>query len=226
MSNPSEHTDEKTVMTPDLVIFDCDGVLVDSEVISNSVLSASLETIGLSITPEVCMDLFLGKSWDYCFHVIKKRLGTEPPRTLHETYMKKLFVQFEKNLKPIEDIQFALDNIPYPKCVASSGPHLKINKTLSITGLMERFGEHVYSADDVKFGKPAPDLFLHAAMKMNATPSKTLVIEDSTVGVEAAYKAGMTPLAFCSKKINPTIGQSETIVFRSMRELPDLINTL
>ena len=84
-------------MTPDLVIFDCDGVLVDSEVISNSVLSESLETIGLNITPEVCMDLFLGKSWDYCLRVIKKRLGTEPSRTLHETYMNKLFSQFEKN---------------------------------------------------------------------------------------------------------------------------------
>ena len=213
-------------MVPDLVIFDCDGVLVDSEVISNSVLSETLETIGLNITPEVCMDLFLGKSWDYCFHVIKKRLGVEPPHNLHETYMNKLFVQFEKNLNPIEDIQLALDNIPYPKCVASSGPHLKINKTLSITGLKERFGEDVYSADDVKSGKPAPDLFLHAAMKMNATPSKTVVIEDSTAGIEAAYSAGMTPLAFCSKKINPTIGQSETIVFRSMRELPDLINRL
>ncbi len=213
-------------MTPDLVIFDCDGVLVDSEVISNYVLSESLEAIGLNITPEVCMDLFLGKSWDYCFQVIKKRLGTEPPRTLHETYMNELFAQFEKTLKPIEDIQFALDNIPYPKCVASSGPHLKINKTLSITGLMERFGKHLYSAEDVKFGKPAPDLFLHAAMKMKATPSKTLVIEDSTAGIEAAYSAGMTPLAFCSKKPNRAIVQSETIVFRSMRELPDLINRL
>ena len=213
-------------MTPDLVIFDCDGVLVDSETISNSVLSESLEAIGLNIAPEVCMDLFLGKSWDYCFHMIKKRLGTEPPHNLHETYMKKLFVQFEKNLNPIEGIQFALDNISYPICVASSGPHLKINRTLSITGLLERFGKHVYSADDVKFGKPAPDLFLHAAMEMSATPSNTLVIEDSTAGVEAAYRAGMTPIAFCSKKTNPTIERWETIVFRSMRELPGLINRL
>ena len=213
-------------MTPDLVIFDCDGVLVDSETISNSVLSESLEAIGLNIAPEVCMDLFLGKSWDYCFHMIKKRLGTEPPHNLHETYMKKLFVQFEKNLNPIEGIQFALDNISYPICVASSGPHLKINRTLSITGLLERFGKHVYSADDVKFGKPAPDLFLHAAMEMSATPSNTLVIEDSTAGVEAAYSAGMTPLAFGSKKTNSAIGKSETIVFRNMRELPDLINRL
>lgn len=226
MSNASEHTNEKTVMTPDLVIFDCDGVLVDSETISNSVLSESLEAIGLNIAPEVCMDLFLGKSWDYCFHMIKKRLGTEPPHNLHETYMKKLFVQFEKNLNPIEGIQFALDNISYPICVASSGPHLKINRTLSITGLLERFGKHVYSADDVKFGKPAPDLFLHAAMEMSATPSNTLVIEDSTAGVKAAYSAGMTPLAFCSKKTNSAIGKSETIVFRNMRELPDLINRL
>ena len=213
-------------MTPDLVIFDCDGVLVDSETISNSVLSESLETVGLNITPEACMDLFLGKSWNYCFHVIKKRLGTEPPHSLYETYMKKLFVEFEKNLNPIEDVQFALDEITHPKCVASSGSHLKINKTLSITGLLERFGEHVYSTDDVKFGNPAPDLFLHAAIEMNATPSNTLVIEDSTAGVEAAYRAGMTPIAFCSKKTNPTIERWETIVFRSMRELPGLINRL
>ncbi|PZC43501.1 MAG: Beta-phosphoglucomutase, HAD superfamily [Chloroflexi bacterium] len=213
-------------MTPDLVIFDCDGVLVDSEIISNSVLSESLETVGLDIPPDVCIDLFLGKSWDYCFSVIKKRLGTDPPHNFHETYMEKLFVQFEKNLKPVEDIHFALENIPYPKCVASSGPHLKISKTLSVTGLLERFGEHVYSGDDVKSGKPAPDLFLHAAVKMSATPSNTLVIEDSTAGVEAAYSAGMTPLAFCSKKTNPAFGQSKTIVFRSMRELPDLINRL
>ena len=92
--------------------------------------------------------------------------------------------------------------------------------------MLERFGEHVYSTDDVKFGKPAPDLFLHAAIEMNATPSNTLVIEDSTAGVEAAYRAGMTPIAFCAKKTNPTIERWETIVFRSMRELPGLINRL
>ena len=217
---------EKPTMTPDLVIFDCDGVLVDSEIISNTVLSEVLTSIGLCITPDDCMDLFLGKSWDYCLRIVRERFNKQPPHSLYEIYMEKMFAKFEEKLTPIESIEYALDNLPYPKCVASSGPHIKINKTLSITGLLHRFGENVYSANDVKEGKPAPDLFLHAAMQMGADPKNTLVIEDSIADIQAAYKAKMTPLAFCPTKTNPAIEETNSIVFNNMTELPALVNKL
>ena len=213
-------------MTPDLVIFDCDGVLVDSEIISNTVLSEVLNSIDLRISPSDCMNLFLGKSWDFCLEIVEKRLRKQPPDNLYETYIKKMFTKFEEELVPIESIEYALDNLPYPKCVASSGPHLKINKTLSITGLLNRFGKNVYSASDVKEGKPAPDLFLHAAMKMGANPKNTLVIEDSIAGIQAAHKAEMTPLAYCPTKTNPEIEKTKSVVFNNMAELPALVAKL
>ena len=213
-------------MTPDLVIFDCDGVLVDSETISNAVLSEVLKSIGLDLTPSDCIDLFLGKSWDYCIEIVKERLKTQPPDGLYESYIQKMFAKFDKELAPIESIEYALDNLPYPKCVASSGPHIKINKTLSITGLLNRFGENVFSANDVKEGKPAPDLFIYAAMKMGANPKNTLVIEDSIAGIQAAHKAKMTPLAFCPAKTNSTIEKTNSVVFSHMTELPDLVDKL
>ena len=210
-------------MRPDLVIFDCDGVLVDSEIISNTVLSEVLESIDLHMSPSECMDLFLGKSWDFCLGIVEKRLGTQPSHNLYETYMKKMFTKFEEELVPIESIEYALDNLPYPKCVASSGPYLKINKTLSITGLLNRFGENIYSATDVKEGKPAPDLFLHAAMKMGADPKNTVVIEDSIAGIQAAHRAKMTPLVYCPAKTNPAIKKMKSVVFNNMTELPALV---
>ena len=213
-------------MTPDLVIFDCDGVLVDSEIISNTVLSEVLKSIGLYIKPSDCIDLFLGKSWDYCIDIVEKRLEKPAPHNLYETYMLKMFTKFEEELKPIESIEYALDNLPYPKCVASSGPHIKINKTLSITGLLNRFGENVYSANDVKQGKPAPDLFLHAAIEMGADPINTIVIEDSIAGIQAALEAKMTPLAFCPIEPNSAIKKTKSIVFNNMTDLPDLIGKL
>jgi len=213
-------------MTPDLVIFDCDGVLVDSEIISNTVLSEVLESIDIYITPSDCMDLFLGKSWDFCLAIVQDRLKKQPPHNLYEIYIKKMFTKFEKELVPIESIEYALDNLPYPKCVASNGPHLKINKTLSITGLLNRFGKNVYSASDVQKGKPAPDLFLYAAAKMGADPKNTLVIEDSMAGIQAAHKAKMTPLAYCPKKTNPEIKKTKSVVFNNMAELPALVAKL
>ena len=213
-------------MTPDLVIFDCDGVLVDSEIISNTVLSEVLMSAGLYITPNDCINLFLGKSWDDCLGIIKERFKKQPPHNIYEIYMKKMFAKFEKELKPTESIEYALDNLPYPKCVASSGPHIKIKKTLSITGLLSRFGKNIYSANDVKEGKPAPDLFIHAAAEMGAHPKNTIVIEDSIAGIQAAYSAKMTPLAFCPIRTNPEIESTKSIVFNKMTELPALINKL
>ena len=122
-----------------LVIFDCDGVLVDSEFISNTVMSEVLSALGSKTSYNDCLALFLGHSWSDCLEVIEDRLQKKMPDDFYHMYMNKVFERFDKELKPIDGIKEVLNNIPYRFCVASSGPHEKINRTLTITGLIKKF---------------------------------------------------------------------------------------
>ena len=214
-------------MSSKLVIFDCDGVVVDSEFIANTVMSEVLIALGSQTSYEDCLALFLGHSWSDCLKIIENRIQKKVPDGFYSMYMNKVFARFEKELKPVEGIEKVLDSISYKFCVASSGPHEKINKTLTITGLIEKFKGKIYSAEDVKRGKPHPDLFLHAAMDMNACNSLTIVVEDSVAGVKAGVAAGMTVFAY-----NPYPGvqnqfeEEGAFVFNSMYQLPKLIKDL
>jgi HAD superfamily hydrolase (TIGR01509 family) len=199
-------------------------VLVDSEPISNRALADTLAKIGWEIGFDETVERFLGRSMASCLAIIEERMGPVP-EWFEAEYRREMFAGFERELRPVEGIEAALDSIDLPVCVASSGDHGKIVRNLRLTGLYERFEGRIFSAIDVARGKPAPDLFLFAAGKMGAVPERCLVIEDGIPGVQAAVAAGMRVLGFVGSPLVPAglLEDAGATVFRSMRELPELI---
>ncbi len=197
------------------VIWDCDGVLVDSEPTSNRVLAALLTELGLPMTPQESMATFMGKSWVTNLEIIEERLGHPPPPDLTERY-RAARNEALRDVRPVDGIEEALDAIALPDCVASSGDHAKMRVTLGAAGLLERFAGRIFSALDLPGGrgKPEPDLFLHAAGRMGFDAATTAVVEDSAPGVEAGLRAGMRVFGY--RVDAPTR-------FEDMRELPDLL---
>lgn len=197
------------------VIFDCDGVLVDSEQVSNRILAELLTEIGLPTTTEESIASFMGRSWASNLAVIEQRLGGPPPPDLTERYRAARDAQL-RHVEPVDGILDALDRIDLPSCVASSGDHAKMALTLGATGLLDRFRGRIFSAADLPDGrgKPAPDLFLHAARAMGWEPRSTAVVEDSAPGVEAGIAAGMRVFGY--RVDAPT-------TFDDMRDLPRLL---
>jgi HAD superfamily hydrolase (TIGR01509 family) len=180
---------------PDLIIFDCDGVLVDSEVLSCRCLSEELAGYGIELDPDQALDLFLGRSVSAVFdhyqasgHAIPAQFSTELKTRVRAA--------FQTALCPIEGVNSVLEGLKIPHCVASSSDLDRVSFSLSLTGLTPHFDSRLYTAQMVERGKPAPDLFLYAAEKMQAVPRRTLVIEDSVSGVTAAKAAGMTVWGF------------------------------
>jgi HAD superfamily hydrolase (TIGR01509 family) len=208
-------------MTPDLVIFDCDGVLVDSEPLSNRILAERLTAEGLPMTREESVRDFMGRSWASVSAVVEERLGRALPGDFSERYLDALFEAFEAELEPVPGIEAALDAIALPTCVASSGAHERIRAALGATGLLARFDGRIFSATEVEHGKPAPDLFLHAAARMGFEPARCVVIEDSPAGVEAAQAAGMAVFGYAGRTSPAQLDGART--FADMAELPRLL---
>lgn len=184
-------------MTAELVIFDCDGVLVDSERLCVRVEAELLTDLGWPIgVPEV-VERFVGRS-DASMHAeIEATLGRPVPEW-HDRYEAALHAAFQSELRPVDGIMTALDEIDVATCVASSGSHDKMRLTLGLTGLWDRFSGRIFSATEVAEGKPAPDIFLHAAKQMGVDPASCVVVEDSPFGVQAADAAGMRCIAYAS----------------------------
>ena len=178
-----------------LVIFDCDGVLVDSEPISVSVLVKAMNDLGVPISEAEVYGRFLGRSLTTVIDTMKNEYNVHPGQAFLDQIRTDLYARFRKELKPIEGIAATIDGIGIPCCVASSSQVERIRLSLTVTGLIDRL-PHIFSATMVKNGKPAPDLFLHAAREMNVEPANCVVIEDSPAGIEAAKAAGMTVFAF------------------------------
>jgi HAD superfamily hydrolase (TIGR01509 family) len=207
----------------DLVIFDNDVVLVDSEPVANRVLSALLTEYGLPCTPEESIATFMGHSMAQVRTMVEARLGRPVPAELEARYFEQVFAEFERSLQPIPGIVDALRSIEPAVCVASSGTHERIRLTLGTTGLWDRFGGRVFSAQDVSRGKPAPDLFLHAARALGADPRRCAVVEDSPAGITAANAAGMTSFAFARLVPAERLRHATGAVFADMRRLPALL---
>jgi HAD superfamily hydrolase (TIGR01509 family) len=207
----------------DLVIFDNDGVLVDSEPVANRVLAGLLTEYGVPTTVEESMTQFMGRSVPQVRAIVEERLGRPLPGDLEARYVGELYPSFSSFLKPIPGVVEALAAIRLPVCVASSGTHERIRLTLTCTGLWERFGGRVFSAQDVARGKPAPDLFLHAAAAMGADPRRCAVVEDSPAGITAANAAGMTAFGFSGLLPPEALAHATGAVFSSMAELPALL---
>ncbi|MFE9123544.1 HAD family hydrolase [Streptomyces sp. NPDC007172] len=187
-------------MRYDLIIFDNDGVLVDSEPISNTILSGYLTELGHATSYEDSLRDYMGAALHRVHDLIQERTGQALPADFDETLHARIFAAFERELQPVAGVTDVLgklvaDGVPY--CVASSGSHERIRVGHLRTGLDEWFeDEWIFSSEDVGRGKPAPDLFLHAAERMGVAPERCVVIEDSPLGVEAARAAGMDVYAF------------------------------
>ena len=213
----------------DLVIFDCDGVLVDSEVISCQAHADVLSRCGYPITADQVFDRFLGRSANQARLEIEAELGRSLPDNFNVLLQERLFRAFEADLRAIEGIVQALDAIDVPACVASSGSHQRMRISLGATHLYDRFTPHIFSSSQVENGKPAPDLFLFAAAQMQADPGRCVVVEDSVAGVTGASAAGMTVLGFCGgSHCRPDHGSTlqaagASLVFDNMAKLPVLL---
>jgi HAD superfamily hydrolase (TIGR01509 family) len=181
---------------PELVIFDCDGVLVDSEPISMRVLLETLATAGLQLDVETAYARFLGTSMKSICAKLAREDGIELDETALELLRRRLHAAFRAELQPIPGVAATLDRLTLPFCVASSSQPERIELSLGVTGLEHHFTGKLFSASMVEHGKPAPDLFLHAARSMGMAPETALVVEDSPVGIAAARAAGMRVIGF------------------------------
>jgi HAD superfamily hydrolase (TIGR01509 family) len=208
----------------ELVIFDCDGVLVDSEPIANRVFSRMLGELGLPMDYDETVRTFVGRSAATCVQMVESRLGRPVPEGWVDAWRQRTFDAFSEELRPVEGVAEALDRIGAPFCVASSGEPAKMRFTLGMTGLLPRFEGRMFSAVEVPRGKPAPDLFLHAAGRMGAAPERCAVIEDSAVGVEAGAAAGMTVFGYAAMTAPDALRAAGAAhVFTRMDALPELL---
>lgn len=211
-----------------LVIFDCDGVLVDSEPIASAVLADHLTAAGMPHTPRQCRERFTGLSLHSCQQMLEAESGKPLPAGFFDALQRDTFARFEAMLQPVPGIVTVLECLRdwgWDVCVASSGGHDKMAVTLGITGLGDYFAGRIFSASDVARGKPAPDLFLHAAARLGFAASQCIVVEDSPPGVQAALAARMAVCAFVAQP--PLSGglceSADAQAFTAMPELPDLL---
>jgi HAD superfamily hydrolase (TIGR01509 family) len=180
---------------PDLVIFDCDGVLVDSEVLSCQCLSEVLGECGIELSENEAVELFLGRSTAALLSYYRHDRRFVADRVL-AAFKARVLQRFSLALQPVAGIAAVVASLQSPSCVASSSDLERVSLSLNLTGLAPLFGDRLYTAQMVEHGKPAPDLFLYAAAQMQAAPERTLVVEDSVSGVTAAKAAGMTVWGF------------------------------
>jgi HAD superfamily hydrolase (TIGR01509 family) len=209
----------------ELVIFDCDGVLVDSEPISIRIDVEMFAEVGMTVSEQEVIERFVGRSPEELARAVEEQLGHPPPDGWEQRGERRLRRALEAELQPVPGIREALERISLPVCVASSSPPDRLRFKLELTGLYERFAGRIFSATEVANGKPAPDLFLHAAHEMGADPAKCVVVEDSRYGVQAARAAGMDVLGYAGG-VTPgdVLAGQRTIVFDDMRSLPELLS--
>jgi HAD superfamily hydrolase (TIGR01509 family) len=208
----------------ELVIFDCDGVLVDSEPIAVQVDLIVLTRVGLQMSEAEVIERFVGRSPAVMTSAIEEHLGHVLSEDCKQEFERLYTDAFEDELVAVDGVQAALDRISLPTCVASSSEPDSLRRKLQLTGLYERFVGNIFSATEVTNGKPAPDLFLHAAARMGVTPARCVVVEDSRYGVQAARAADMDVLAYVGglTPVQSLVG-ARTTVFDDMNELPTLI---
>jgi HAD superfamily hydrolase (TIGR01509 family) len=213
-------------MRYDLVIFDNDGVLVDSEPVSNRLLAEYLTELGHPTSYEDSIRDYMGSAMHRVHDLVLERTGKRLPDDFDDVFHARVFAAFERELKPVPGITAVLEKLAAdatPYCVASSGSHERIRVGHRTTGLDRWFDDaRIFSSQDVGRGKPAPDLFLHAARRMGVEPARCVVVEDSPLGVRAAVAAGMDVLGFTAMTPAERLTGAGQL-FSSMEELPDLL---
>ena len=210
----------------ELVIFDCDGVLVDTERLAVRIDVQVLSQLGWELSESEVIERFVGLSDATVRAEIEAHTGRPLADDWGQEFEHLYRAAFVAELRAVDGIVEALDRITLQTCVASSGSHDKMRFTLGLTGLLPRFEQRLFSASEVKRGKPAPDLFLHAAARMGVRPAACAVVEDSRYGIEAAHAAGMRAFAY-SGGVTPAhrLNVPGTVVFSDMRELPRLLTS-
>ena len=207
-----------------LVVFDCDGVLVDSERLSITIDQEVLAELGWDLTLDEIVHRFVGRSQAEYEREVEQHLGRPLPEGWEESNAWRYREAFVSSLRPVPGIEGALDAITWSTCVASSGTHDRMRFTLGLTGLWDRFAGRIFSATEVARGKPAPDLFLHAATAMGWDPARCVVVEDSVHGVTAALSAGMAVVGYAGG-VTPRdrLERPGVVVIDDMRDLPTAI---
>ncbi len=206
-------------MKPKFIIFDCDGVLVDTEEISCGVLAEEARNLGADLSNQEAIETFAGTSYSFVFDFIEKRLGKKLPENFEDIYRKRTFEEFEKNLQPIPGIHDVVTQLQLPFCVASNAPTYKVEFNLKLVKLFHFFEKNIFSAYQVNAWKPDPTLFLTAAKSNGFPPSETLVIEDSPSGVQAAIAANMKVLGFAKGKKAEVLKSKGATVISDMEEI-------
>jgi HAD superfamily hydrolase (TIGR01509 family) len=210
----------------DFVIFDCDGVLVDSETVANAVLAEVIRGHGVALTGPEARAIFIGMSLDNVRLHANDRFGIAMPEDWAVAYYAKLIPMLAERCEPIDgihDVVGRLKSASVPFCVASQGPPEKMRATLTATGLWADFADSAFSAKLIRRPKPAPDLFLHAAQSKGFPPERCAVVEDTTVGVTAGVVAGMTVFAYCPPDRAAAMAELGATPFHAMRDLPGLL---
>ncbi|WP_030687470.1 HAD family phosphatase [Streptomyces globisporus] len=210
----------------ELVIFDCDGVLVDSERIYCRVDREVFARLGAEFSEAELVEHFVGSPTEIWTALVEERRGEPLPADWHEPFGPLYEEALDAELTVVEGVTAVLDALEVPYCLASNGSHGSIRRNLSRTGLLDRFEDRIFSARDVARGKPAPDLFLHAAATMGVPAERCAVVEDSPYGVRAARAAGMRAFGYCGglTRADRLMGE-RTVVFDDMRELVGLLGT-
>ena len=215
-----------------MLIFDCNGVLVDSEAIAATVASQELTRAGFKVSPEIVSRFFAGRRPTDMVTDVETATQRKLPDDFSEKLADATVRRLRAELRATPHMEYALTWLRGPKCVASSSPHTRVRMSLESTGLYRFFEPHVFSASDVPKGKPAPDLFLHAARKMGVQPSDCIVVEDSPAGISAATAAGMQSIGFIGgSHTGPNLGAYLTsagarVVIADMRALKSTVVAL
>lgn len=212
-----------------LVIFDCDGVLVDSEILASQIFCDLVNARGMEITLDQVLSRFVGRSVRDAVREVGEVIGADAVRDLEAVFEVEVQRRFTSELQAVtgvRDVLCLLRDAQIPVCVASSGSHERIRHSLTVTALKGFFNENIFSAHDVVNGKPAPDLFLHAARQMGFSPDRCMVIEDSHPGVTAALAADMSVFGYVERTPVDRLASLAVSTFSTMHELPALIATL
>lgn len=205
------------------IIFDCDGVLVDSEPLSNQVMVDIANELGASINLDYAYKHFKGNSFNNCASQIANLIGKDVPEDLEDQYRKRSYKKFREEIKPIEGVKQLLESINIPYCVASSGPEQKIRLNLELTGLIEYFNSNIFSCYSIQKWKPDPAIFHWATESLGFKPKDCLVIEDSLIGVETALRGGFDVFGYTAHDYKDELKNKATKTFDSMLKLQELL---
>lgn len=210
---------------PALVIFDCDGVLVDSEPLANRILVEMLNEAGFPLTLDQSHRELNGLSLASCWKLIEARFGRPLPPDFETRLQARTFAALAESVEAVPGVRTAIESLRLPVCVASSGEPEKMRITLGRTGLLPYFEGRMFSAREVARGKPHPDLFLLAAARMGVAPARAVVVEDAVPGVKGARAAGMRVLAYAAAAHADRAGLAAAgaLLFDDMRDLPRLL---